>query len=287
MKNYLKLMRVKHYMKNFLIFAAIIFSGNILNFEMLGTNILNLISFSLMCSIVYIINDICDIEKDKKHPIKKDRPLASGIIKVKSAFTFIIILFITASVINFIPYLFYDNYSLVYTFILLYGYLLINILYSLKLKHIPIVDIFILAIGFIIRVIYGGVAIGVEISNWLYLTVLSFSFYAALGKRRNEYLKNGSESREVLKYYNKDYLNNFLNIFLTLTIVFYSLWANAVNSPYLLASILIVVFVLMRYSLVIDGDSFGDPVDVVINDKVLIFSILVYGLYMGVVLYAI
>ena len=161
-----------------------------------------------------------------------------------------------------------------------------NILYSIKLKHVPIVDIFILTLGFLIRVVYGSVSIGVSISNWMYLTVLAVSFYAALGKRRNEYIKNGSKSREVLKYYNKDYLNKFMNTFLTAAIVFYSLWANNMNSVFFLISILFVIFILMRYSLIVEGDSFGDPVDVVLNDKLLFFSIITYGLYMGGVLYA-
>ena len=286
MKDYLKLMRVKHYIKNFLIFAVIIFSSNLFNTNMLFTNILNFISFSLCCSIVYTINDIFDMEKDKKHPTKKNRPLASGRIKKKNAYIFAFILFCASTIFNFLPCIFYNNYSLLFTYLCLYGYLTINILYSIKLKHIPIVDIFILSLGFLIRVVYGSVSIGVSISNWMYLTVLAVSFYAALGKRRNEYIKNGSKSREVLKYYNKEYLNKFMNTFLTAAVVFYSLWANNMNSIFFLISILFVIFILMRYSLIVEGDSFGDPVDVVLNDKLLFFSIITYGLYMGGVLYA-
>ncbi len=286
MKDYLKLMRVKHYIKNFLIFAVIIFSSNLFNLNMLFTNILNFVSFSLTCSIVYTINDIFDIEKDKKHPTKKNRPLASGKISKRNAYIFVLILFSFSSIINFLPCIFNKDYSLLFTYLCLYGYLIMNILYSIKLKHVPIVDIFILTLGFLIRVVYGSVSIGVSISNWMYLTVLAVSFYAALGKRRNEYIKNGSKSREVLKYYNKDYLNKFMNTFLTAAIVFYSLWANNMNSVFFLISILFVIFILMRYSLIVEGDSFGDPVDVVLNDKLLFFSIITYGLYMGGVLYA-
>ena len=286
MKDYLKLMRVKHYIKNFLIFAVIIFSSNLFNLNMLFTNILNFVSFSLTCSIVYTINDIFDIEKDKKHPTKKNRPLASGKISKRNAYIFVLILFSFSSIINFLPCIFNKDYSLLFTYLCLYGYLIMNILYSIKLKHVPIVDIFILTLGFLIRVVYGSVSIGVSISNWMYLTVLAVSFYAALGKRRNEYIKNGSKSREVLKYYNKEYLNKFMNTFTTAAIVFYSLWANNMNSVFFLISILFVIFILMRYSLIVEGDSLGDPVDVVLNDKLLFFSIIAYGLYMGGVLYA-
>lgn len=285
MKNYLKMMRIKHYMKNILIFSVIIFSSNLFKLDMLFTNLLNFIAFSLMCSIVYIINDICDLEKDRKHPIKKNRPLASGIITIKKAYLFMMILFIVSSIINFLPSFFYKEYCPLYSYICLYGYLIMNILYSIKLKHVPIVDVFILTLGFIIRVIYGSVSIGISISNWLYLTVLSVSFYASLGKRRNEYLKNGSKSRSVLKHYNKEYLDKFMNTFLTAAIVFYSLWANNMGSICFLMSILFVIFILMKYSLIIEGDSFGDPVDVVVNDKLLLISIIIYGIYIGVILY--
>lgn len=287
MKNYLKLMRVKHYMKNVLIFSVIVFSGNLFNGKMLLTNIINFISFSLICSIVYVVNDICDIEKDKKHEIKKNRPLASGAIKVNEAYLFIGVLFILSSLINILPILFNENYSIFYSYLCLYGYLIMNILYSVKLKNIPIVDIFILTLGFILRVIYGSISIGISISNWLYLTVLSVSFYASLGKRRNEYIKNGYSSREVLKYYNKDYLDKFMNTFLTSSIVFYSLWANSMNSMLFMVSCLFVIFILMRYSLIVEGDSFGDPVDVVLGDKILLLIIILYGIYMGGILYAV
>ncbi len=287
MKKYFTLMRIKHYMKNILIFSVIIFSNNLFNTKMLFTNVFNFLAFSFMSSVIYIFNDICDMDKDKLHPIKKKRPLASGEIKKKNAYIFMIILFILSSLLNFIPYLFYDKFSILYSYIILYLYLIMNILYSVKLKDIPIIDIFILVLGFIIRVVYGSVCVGISISNWLYLTVLSVSFFAALGKRRNEYIKNGSKSRNVLKHYNKEYLNKFINTFLTSSIIFYSLWANTMNSIWFLGSILLVIFILMRYSLIIEGNSFGDPVDVLVSDKLLLLSIIVYGVYMGVVLYAI
>lgn len=285
MREYLKLMRVKHYLKNLLIFAVIIFNKSFFNGNYICANILNFISFSLISSIVYIINDICDIEKDRRHPLKKLRPLAKGTIKIKNAFIFAIILFFIASIINYIPILFIKNYPLIYTYACIYGYLILNICYSKGLKSFPIVDIFILSFGFIIRVIYGSVSIGIEISNWMYLTVLVVSLYISLGKRRNEYVKNGIKSRDVLKYYSEEYLNKFMNIFLGSSIIFYSLWANSMNSIFFLLSVLIVIFILMRYSLIIDNKLYDDPVDVVISDKVLVILSIIFFSYMGVILY--
>ena len=113
--------------------------------------------------------------------------------------------------------------------VIFYGYLAINILYSIKLKHIPILDIAILTSGFLLRLLYGAEITGIGISNWLYLTILSFSFYMALGKRRNELTKIGNETRRVLEYYNKSFLDNNMYTCMALGIVFYSLWCIDIN----------------------------------------------------------
>ena len=287
MKKYLQLMRVKHYIKNFLIFLAIIFSCNIINLKMLGTNLLNFVTFCFISSIIYIFNDICDKDKDQKHYLKKNRPLVKEKISLKKAYILMVILFILASMINFIPIFFNKEYPILASYILLYSYIIINIFYSLKLKNVPILDVLILTFGFILRVIYGALCINVKISSWLYLTVTSVCFYASFGKRKMEYLNNGINARDVLAKYNLEYLNKFMNIFLTSTIIFYSLWAMNIQSFYYLISILIVIIVLMRYSLVMDNNLYEDPVDIILNDKMLLLSIILYIIYMGVILYAI
>ena len=188
----------------------------------------------------------------------------------------------------FINFLFIkDNYS----FIFLIIYFLINIFYSLGFKNIPILDIIILVSGFVIRVIYGSVVGDIELSNWLYLTVMSASFFMGFGKRRNEILKNGDNSRVVLKYYTKDFLDKFLYVFLVLTIVFYSLWSidsttiSRLNNSYMIYTIPFVIVIFMKYCLDIEGDSYGDPVDVLTSDKILMILVLLFVIVMFYLVY--
>jgi len=283
-KNYLKLMRIKHYIKNLLIFLPLIFS---LSFTTIKLDILTLIGFvlfSIICSIVYIINDIQDVEKDKKHSEKCKRPIASGKISVKEAYILAGILLIIAILIVVICKINYASMGI------LGGYLIINIAYSKILKNFPIVDVVILVISFVLRVLYGAALINVEVSNWLYLTIISFSFYLSLGKRRNELEKceaTGVNVRDVLKYYNKGFLDKNMYLCLALTIVFYSLWCvDPINiekfeTNLLVFTVPLVMLICMKYSLNIEGESYGDPVEVLLSDKILIILVIIYLIVMA------
>ena len=286
--NYLKLMRVKHYIKNLLIFLPIIFSGKLFFSYKFFASFFGFISFSLLSSIVYIINDYKDIDKDKKHPVKKFRPLASGVISKNDAVITIYILSIIVFLINiFLVLPLAHNINFILLEIL---YLFLNVLYSFKLKDYPIIDIFILVSGFLIRLLFGGVICNIVISSWLFLTIMSLSFYMVLGKRRNELLKVSSSSRNVLKKYSKSFLDNYMNIFLALVIVFYSLWCidpltvNRLGDK-AIYTVIFVIIILMKYSYDIEGDSFGDPVDVLYNDKVLFLLSILFCLVMLVLIY--
>ena len=284
MGKYLRLMRVKHYIKNGLILLPLFFSKNIFNFDGFINIIMGFIAYSFMCSVVYIINDLKDIEKDRKHPIKKNRPLASNEVSKKQAYVLIAILFILSVVLN---YFCCTNRLLSYG--LLFGYLIINILYSFGLKNIPLVDILILASGFLIRILYGSIVSGVEISNWLYLTIMSMAFYLGLGKRRQELQKNSSQSRKVLDKYTNDFLDKNMYLCMGLAIVFYSLWTIdpliAKEYSNLVWTVPLVLIICMLYSLNIEGSSYGDPVDVVIGDKKLLILIFIYVLSLFIILY--
>lgn len=280
-KDYLKLLRVKHYLKNLLVFAPLFFSMKFFNSEYLIKNIIGFIIFSLVSSIVYIINDINDIEKDRNHPEKKNRPLASGRVKKHVALIVAILLFTLSILLGVLIK------STVYSYLAVYGYLIVNVAYSVKLKNIPIVDVSIIVIGFILRTIYGGLIVDVVISNWLILTVISFSYYLALGKRRNELTSNGNKSRGVLEFYNSDFLDKMMYVMLTLFIVFYSLWTMSIssNENILIWSVLWVIIIVMRYSLIIEGNSYGDPAEVLLSDWILISLSLLYGIFMFLTLY--
>lgn len=282
--SYIKLMRPHHYIKNILIFLPIIFSKNIFNWDLLKNTILGVVAFSLMSSIVYILNDIMDVEADRKHEKKKFRPIASGDVSIASAIILAVLLFVISILLNW-----YMKAN-IWALCIFYGYLIMNILYSIKLKHVPILDIVILAFGFMFRVMYGSWITAIAISDWLYITILAFSFYMGLGKRRNEYKKLGKDGREVLKYYNESFLSNNLYMCMALGIVFYSLWCmdiGAVSNSLIniIWTVPLVLIICMKYSLDIEGDSLGDPVDVILSDKLLLGLALIYGLIMFIALY--
>ena len=255
---YLKLMRVKHYLKNVLVALPVIFAGVALHPVNIFKTLIAFITFSLTSSIIYIINDIRDVEKDRKHPVKKKRPIASGEVSIKAAAILAILLFVAT-----IAILYFSNLLFNYGVIVLLVYFVLNLGYSFGLKDIPLVDITILASGFVLRALYGGLLLNIDLSNWLFLTVLSGSFYMALGKRRNELIKlEGKETRKVLKYYTKEFLDKNMYMFLSLSIVFYSLWSTlGVDNRFFKFSSILVILILMKYSLNVEQDSLEDLIN--------------------------
>lgn len=283
MNNILKLIRVKHWVKNVLVFFPLVFSGLLFDLDSFLNVIAVFVTFSLVASIVYIINDIRDVEKDRLHEKKKYRPIASGAISIKSAYILISIL-----VLLTIPPLYFLEFQRM-TIVVLFSYLLMNVLYSIYLKQIPLLELSVIVVGFLLRILIGGVVINVEISSWLFLTVLSMSFFLAVGKRRNELIKLGEQSRGVLLQYPPAFLDKFLYLFLALTLVFYSLWTVFlefdVNNNVLIWTVPIVVLITMRYSMILEGDSLGDPTELLFKDKWLLGAVLFYGFVMLAIFY--
>lgn len=288
MKYIFKLLRVKHYIKNFLIFLPIFFSSNIFNLKLLVNTMIGFFVFSFVASVIYIINDINDLERDKLHPIKKNRPIASGKISLRFAKIIVIILFIIAFFGMYFLYLKTNN---IMTCILPLMYLILNYAYSKKLKNIPVIDVAIIVIGFVLRTIYGATIISVNISNWLYLMIMFGSFYLGFGKRRNEIIHNGNKSRKVLQLYSKEFLDKNMYVNLGLSIMAYSMWCIdettvlRVGNNYLVYTIPIFIIILQMYSLIIEGDSQGDPTDVIFNDYKLISIIIIYTILMFAIIY--
>lgn len=277
MKEYIRLLRVKHYIKNFLVFIPLFFSGQIFDIDKIIRASLGFVAFCLVSSAVYILNDYKDIEKDKNHPKKKNRPLASGKIKPRTALCIMVICLIIATVIS----VYLKN---IYGAICLLLYLVLNIAYSMGLKNIPIIDIAILASGFVIRVFYGGFITDIVISKWLYLVITTGSLYMGLGKRRNE-LNTQSDTREVLKHYNKGFLDKNMYVCVALANVFYALWTFELPNNKIPWTIPIFIIILMCYSLDVEGDSDGDPVEVILKDKKLIIIGIIYVISLFVLLY--
>ena len=280
-KNYIKLMRPKHYLKNGLILAPLFFSKEINILNKIIDVLFAFLAFSLISSTIYIINDTMDAEKDRQHPKKCKRPIASGQISKKNAIIFSILLFILSFTFHY-----FGNRNKLFSISTIYliSYFFINLSYSLGLKNKPILDLVLLSAGFLLRVLYGGEITDVPISYWLYLIVITFSFYMGFGKRRGELeIKGDKNTREVLKKYSYEFLDKKMSIFMALTLVFYSLWTvdkkttDVVGSDLFIWTVPLVIIIFLRYSYVIElGESDGDPVEVLLSDKVLISLVIVY-----------
>jgi len=270
MKKYLDLIRVKHWIKNILIFVPMI-CGKVLNKNNLYICILGFISFCFISSFIYIVNDIKDINKDRLHKRKKYRPLASGIISKKLAIVIGIILMSLGIFINYMI----KSSLLNMSFYLLISYLIVNILYSYYLKNIVIIDVFLLSLGFILRIYYGAALVNISVSDWLFLTIMCGSLFLGLGKRKKELISN-SKVRDCLDGYNEIFLDKFQYMSLTLTIVFYSLWAISHDSNYLVFTIPVIIILFMRYCLIVETKSEGDPVTILYSDTALMLLCLIY-----------
>lgn len=283
---YLKLLRVKHYIKNLLIFLPIVFAGKLFEQEYWMGLIGGFIAFCLMSSVVYVVNDIKDVEKDRLHPVKKNRPVAAGSISKKAAIFIACILLIGSIVCHCL-----FNGHIIVSLIVLLGYLLINLIYSVfGGKKVPLLDVTLLSLGFVLRVYYGAVITDLPVSEWLYLVIVTGAFYLGFGKRRNELVKNSNTTRDVLKYYNATYLDKMMLGCMILSIVFYALWCmerNRITNANYLITVPIIMLILFKYSMDIEcsDKSDGDPVNVILNDYVLILLVVVLALFLGIMIY--
>lgn len=289
-KSWIKLIRIKHWVKNVIVFFPLFF-GKVLDITTILRGASSFVAFSFLASSIYIFNDIIDVEKDKRHPIKCKRPIAAGVISVRQGMAGHFILLM----LGFCIFVFIGKAVCFLPAILLYiGYYIINLFYTLKGKNIPLMDIVILASGFLIRLFFGSMVTGVIVSEWLYLVIMAGAFYLGLSKRRNELIHqksigNGQESRAVLKYYNYQFLDKNMYLCLTLTILFYSLWCTECGEKktYLLSTVPLVLIIAMKYSLNIEKEGAdGDPTDTILGDKILLLLIALLAIMMFIILYS-
>jgi 4-hydroxybenzoate polyprenyltransferase len=223
-----------------------------------------------------------DLEKDRLHTVKCRRPLASGEIPLSHAIISLVIL--SALLIFFLTVLWILGNRLYYLkFIgLLLLYMLSNIGYSWGLKNIPIVDVTILASGYVIRVLFGALIIGVDISVWLYLVITMGAYYLGLGKRRNEITGNEDGRRTVLRFYSHNFLDKNMYVCQALCVVFYALWSidsvtiERFNTSAFVYTIPLIFIILLKYSLNIETDIDGDPTSILLSDKILLFLCGIY-----------
>lgn len=277
----IKLMRPKQWIKNLFVFAALIFSMNFLKPVYIAQALTCFIVFCMISSSIYILNDIIDIEKDRQHPKKKNRPLAKGTVSIKSASIVGSLLMGGALVGSFF---FNPKVGIVIGL-----YLLNNLLYSFKIKHIVIVDIISIAIGFILRVIAGALAIDVQVSAWLLVCTFFISLFLGIGKRRSEIIildDNATDHRKNLKDYIPEFIDQITSIVIACTIMSYSLYTfTAYEHMYMMLTIPFVVYGILRYLyLIYTQDEGGSPTELVLTDKHIIIDVILWGMTSGIIL---
>jgi len=273
--NIIKLMRPHQYIKNLFIFLPLFFALKITDTGLLFNAVIAFIAFSLTASAIYTLNDYHDIEEDKQHPKKKYRPLASGMINKSQAIIIMSVLFVSGFTLMAIL-------SLEAAGILL-TYVLMNIAYSFYLKHIAILDVVIIAIGFVLRLFIGSVVADIPLSMWIVIMTFLLALFMALAKRRDDvliYLDTGKKMRKVIDGYNLQFLDTAMAIMASVVIVAYTIYTTSaevvarVHSEYLYLTALFVILGIMRYLQVafVLKDS-GSPTKIVLKDRFMQFTL--------------
>jgi len=276
LKAIIKLLRPHQYVKNIFVFAPLLFafSFSVDNFT---NTIIAFILFSFIASSVYVLNDLMDINEDKKHPTKKFRPLASGEVSIQSAK----LLFVSLSSFSlFVAFLF--NMQL---FFVLLIYFILNISYSLKLKHISIVDIFIISTGFVLRLFAGSVATGIELSMWIIIITFLLALFLSLAKRRDDVLLSldGKDTRKNIDGYNLEFVNATMVLMSGVVIVSYILYTvssevtQRLHTEYLYLTSFFVIIGIFRYmQLTFVENNSGSPSKIVVKDSFMKITILLW-----------
>lgn len=253
MMKYFKLLRVEQWVKNLFVFLPLFFSGNITHLDLLGKSIFAFLMFSLTASSIYIINDYSDIESDRKHPEKKNRPLASGAISKSKAKIILSVLLILILVSLFLSQDFLLNNLWKFASIIGF-YFVMNLAYTFKLKHVAIIDVMIISIGFVLRVLAGGYATGILISQWAILLTFVLALVLAIGKRRGELINAqvSGRTRKALDGYNVQFADIALSISCALAIVCYLMFTLSPEvqqrfHPRVFYTVIFVVFAFLRY----------------------------------------
>lgn len=280
--DYIKMLRPKQWLKNIFVFAALVFSGNAFNPHLLGLTTAAFALFCILSSGVYILNDVFDRERDRSHPVKRSRPVASGRIPPGVAVFFAFILLGTA-----LPLSFAVAPSLGGVFL---AYVVLMAAYTGFLKGQVILDIFTIAAGFVLRVVAGVAVTGVALSPWLLLCTMFLSLFLALGKRRHElYIlsQDASEHRPALNDYSFAFIDQMVAIVTSATMLSYSLYTFlAPISRLLMATIPFVLYGLFRYLyLIYRQKSGGAPEDVLLGDRSLQVTVLLWIIACLLILY--
>ncbi|HEY8499718.1 MAG TPA: decaprenyl-phosphate phosphoribosyltransferase [Clostridia bacterium] len=274
LKELIILIRPKQWVKNLFVLVPLIFSKAFVNSDSVIKALAVTLCFIAVSSSVYILNDIIDYKRDRLHEKKRTRPIASGRMEKRNAAGFMLVFMAVGLIAAYFIH--------PYVVLCLVAYVVLNILYSLVLKKIAVLDIMIIAIGFVLRVISGAVGIQVYISSWVLLCAFFISLCIGAGKRKSEkaaLMENSTLHRKALKNYTDQFLNGVIEISVTGTAITYSLYTILEYETQLpMITILFVFFGLLRYMQLISEEKEGRlPEEIILSDKPLLFSIFLFG----------
>ncbi len=287
MNKVLVTLRPQQWVKNLLLFAGLIFSQNFSNLNLLLTSLAAFGLFCLLSSSIYVVNDIIDVESDRKHPLKSNRPIAKGEIKISTAiFLFILLALISLAFSTLL------NRSFA---LMALSYFVLNLVYTRYLKHVVIIDVMCIAFGFVIRAVAGAVVIGVEISAWLVVCTILLALFLSFGKRRHELLlldTQASDHRKILTEYSPYFLDQMISVVTASTVVAYAFYTLSseveikLGTKYMELTIPFVLYGVFRYLYLIhQKEGGGSPTKMLLNDTPLLVNIILWFFAVMLIIY--
>ena len=289
-RNIIKVARPTHWIKNIFVFLPVFFGGALLNTTEVVAAALTFMSFSLAASAIYCLNDIIDVDADRAHPVKCKRPIASGAITIPQAYGMM-----TVSLLISIVLMFLLPEGHAKSILVIIAYFVINVAYCLRLKEYAIIDVCIIASGFVLRILAGGYATGVHLSKWIVLMTFLLTLFLAFAKRRDDVLRmntTGRAPRKNTSRYNLTFINQAITITGSVMVVCYVMYtvspeiiAQFATDKLYLTSILVILAILRYLQISVVDEKSGDPVKVALSDRATQLILLAWLLSFLIIIY--
>ena len=289
-RHIIKVARPTHWIKNIFVFLPVFFGGALLNTTEVVAAALTFMSFSLAASAIYCLNDIIDVDADRAHPVKCKRPIASGAITIPQAYGMM-----TVSLLISIVLMFLLPEGHAKSILVIIAYFIINVAYCLRLKEYAIIDVCIIASGFVLRILAGGYATGVHLSKWIVLMTFLLTLFLAFAKRRDDVLRmntTGRAPRKNTSRYNLTFINQAITITGSVMVVCYVMYtvspeiiAQFATDKLYLTSILVILAILRYLQISVVDEKSGDPVKVALSDRATQLILLAWLLSFLIIIY--
>lgn len=290
MKNLIRLIRPHQWVKNLVVLLPVFFGGALLHIESVYAGLVTALCFSFAASSIYCLNDIVDVDDDRRHPVKCHRPLASGAISITQGYILMFLMFILSMLSTFLL-----RHNQLETASVILFYWILNIAYCLKLKQYAIIDVCVVSFGFVLRILAGGYATSIHLSKWIVLMTFLLMLFLSFAKRRDDVIRmneTGHAPRQNTIRYNLTFINQTITITASVTLVCYIMYTVSpetiqnFHTDYLYLTSVFVLVGLLRYIqiAVVDKRS-GDPTKVMLHDRFMQFVVLAFGLAFLFIIY--